>query len=98
MSKENLVGTIQSSHSYVGSRDGTHIRPVCQALYLSGALSCSLSFVYLCVRAHACAHVCVPKSMFAWHVRTEGQEGHQKARDCLESVFVSHHVVPGLEP
>lgn len=35
--------------------------------------------VYLCVGAHACAHVCVPKAMFAWHVRIEGQEGHQKA-------------------
>lgn len=66
MSKENLVGTIQSSHSYLGSRDSTHIRPVCQALYLSGALSCSLSSCIFvcggtCVRTCVCAqgYVCM---------------------------------------
>lgn len=64
MSKENLVGTIQSFHSYVGSRGGPHIRPVCQALYLSGALSCSLSLCIFVgggtrVCKYVCAQVCV---------------------------------------
>lgn len=65
-------------------------------LFLEPSLALFL-FVYLCVGAHACAHVCVPKCMFACHVHREGRGGRKKAGDRLELVFVSHHMVPGLE-